>query len=95
MDSYEPKDDVSDDCFKYPGALYRLMTDGQRAVLIDNTTRNMQGVSANVCLRHTAHCYLADAEYGQRLAAALGLDLAKAQELAAMSHDQRMAATKA
>ena len=95
MDSYEPKDDATDDCFKYPGALYRLMTDEQRAILIDNTARNMQGVSANVCLRHSAHCYLADAEYGQNLAKALGLDSAKVQELAAMTHDQRMAATKA
>jgi catalase len=93
MDSYEPKNDMSDDCFKYPGSLYRLMAEPQKAILIDNTARNMDGVSDNVRLRHAAHCWLADPDYGTRLAAALKVDQVKVVELAKMSHDQRMKAT--
>ncbi|MDR2141247.1 MAG: catalase [Deltaproteobacteria bacterium] len=93
MQCYEPKSDVTDDCFKYPGDLYRLMTEAQRAILIDNTTRNMNGVTENIRLRHAAHCLLADPEYGTRLAQALKVDLAKVTELSKMTHDQRLKAT--
>ncbi|MDR1577541.1 MAG: catalase [Deltaproteobacteria bacterium] len=95
MDSYEPKADATDDCFKYPGALYRLMTDSQRRTLIDNTARNIDGVTENVQARHAAHCYLADPEYGTLLAEALKLDLGKVKELAKMTHDERVKATSA
>jgi catalase len=94
LDSYEPREDATDDCFKYPGDLYRLMTEAQRAILIDNTARNMDGVTENVRLRHAAHCYLADAEYGARLAAALKVDKARVAALAGMTHAERMEATR-
>jgi catalase len=93
MDSYEPKADATDDCFKYPGSLYRLMTKEQRAVLIDNTARNIGSVTENIKLRHAAHCYLADPEYGTLLAKALKLDLKKVKEISALSFDERMKAT--
>jgi catalase len=93
MDSYEPKSDQTDDCFKYPGDLYRLMTEDKRAILIDNTARNMAGVSDNVRLRHCAHCRLADPEYGARLAEALKLDVAKVDEVAKLGYRERMLAT--
>ncbi|MDR2442323.1 MAG: catalase [Deltaproteobacteria bacterium] len=93
MDSYEPKSDATDDCFIYPGSLYRLMTEPQRAILIDNTARNIGGVTENVQSRHAAHCYKADPEYGTRLAAALKLDLDKVIKLANMTFAERMEAT--
>jgi catalase len=60
---------------------------------VENTANNMAGVTQNILERHAAHCYLADAEYGEKLAAALELDLARVKELAALSHDERMKAT--
>ncbi|MGF7002698.1 catalase [Lachnospiraceae bacterium PFB1-21] len=93
MDSYEPKDDVTDDCFHQPGDLYRLMTSDKKDLLIENTVRNMDGVTANIRLRHAAHCYLADKEYGTRIAEGLGLSLEEVIRLAEMSHKERMKAT--
>lgn len=90
MDSYEPKEDVTDNCFYQPGNLYRLMSEDQKAVLIDNTARNMDGVTPNIKERHAAHCYLADPDYGTRLARALGVYEERMKELAEMSHDDRM-----
>ena len=93
MDRYEPKDEQSDDCFKAAGLLYRLIAEDKKAVLIENTARNMGGVSENVKMRHCAHCLLADADYGGRLAKAMELDMAKVEALSKMSHDERMKAT--
>jgi catalase len=93
MYSYEPKDDATDDCFKYPGDLYRLLSPNQRAALLDNTVSNMNGVTENIKLRHAAHCYLADPEYGTKLAEGLGVCLDRTIELSKMTHDERMKAT--
>ncbi|MDL2237430.1 catalase [Christensenellaceae bacterium OttesenSCG-928-K19] len=93
MDSYEPKDDQTDDTFYQPGNLYRLMGEEQKQVLIENTERNMNGVTDNVKYRHCAHCYLADKEYGTRLANAFGLNVEKVVELSQLSHAERMKAT--
>ncbi|MDL2249616.1 catalase [Lachnospiraceae bacterium OttesenSCG-928-J05] len=93
MDSYEPKDDVTDDCFHQPGDLYRLMTPDKKDLLIENTVRNMNGVTENIKLRHAAHCYLADTDYGTRLAAGLEVDLDEVIRLSQMTHDERMKAT--
>lgn len=93
MDSYEPKADQTDNCFYQPGDLYRLMTEDKRLLLIENTTRNMTGVSENIRLRHAAHCYLADKDYGTRLAKALGIALDEIVKLSQLTHDERMKAT--
>jgi catalase len=95
MDSYEPKDEKSDDCFYQAGDLYRLITEDKKALLIENTARNIGPVSENIKYRHAAHCYLADKDYGTRLTKALGLALDKVTKLAAMSHKERMKATTA
>ena len=94
MCRYEPKDDVSDNCFYQPGDLYRLMTEDKKQQLIENTARNIMPVTDNIKYRHAAHCYLADPDYGKRLAAALCLDLAYVVKLSEMSHSERMEATK-
>ena len=93
MDAWDPADDPTDDTFYQPGDLYRLMEEPQRAALIGNTARNMEGVTENIRLRHAAHCYKADPEYGDRLAEALGVDAVRVHELAQMTHEERMAAT--
>jgi catalase len=69
------------------------MKEEQKKALIENTARNMNGVSEKVRYRHAAHCRLADPDYGARLAAALGLNVDKVDELAKMSHAERMKAT--
>jgi catalase len=83
---YDPKDDPTDNCFEQPGKLYRLMTEEKKALLIGNTARAMTGVRENIRYRHAAHCYLADKDYGKRIAAALKLDFKKVQELAKLSN---------
>lgn len=91
---YDPLDDREDDVFYQPGDLYRLMSAEQRAVLIDNTARNMAGVTENVRYRHAVHCYRADGEYGRGIADALGLDPAKVEEMASLSERELQDATR-
>jgi catalase len=93
MDAWDPKDDPTDDTFYQPGDLYRLMTEDKRALLISNTAADIAPVTENIKLRHAAHCYKADPEYGTRLAEALGLSVDEVVRLAAMTHEERMAAT--
>ena len=92
---FDPKDDPTDNCFYQAGDLYRLMTEDRRAILIDNTARNMNGVTKNIKYRHAAHCLLADKEYGERLASALGLDIEKVSELSQLGHKELNYATRA
>jgi catalase len=95
MDSYEPKDDVTDNCFYQAGDLYRLISQPKKAALIENTARNMTGVTDNIKYRHAAHCYLADPDYGTRMASALCLDLGETIRLSQLSHAQLMMETSA
>jgi catalase len=90
---YNPYEDRTDDCFYQPGNLYRLMTEEQKSLLISNTTEDMMPVTDNIKYRHTAHCYLADKEYGRRLAKAMNIDITEVEKLAAMSEKERLAAT--
>lgn len=73
-----------DDVYIQPGNLYRLMSDAQKDVLVENTARAMDGVTVNVRRRHAARCMKADEDYGRRMAAALGLDFADVVLLAGM-----------
>jgi catalase len=82
-----------DNPYNQPGDLWRLITPEKKAVLIDNTARNLTGVTQNVKYRHAAHCYLADEGYGTALAEALGLDAEKVKELASLPLADRLAAT--
>ena len=82
-----------DDCFYQPGDLYRLITEEKRDLLIRNTAADIAPVSDNVKYRHAAHCYLADEDYGKRIAEALGLKLEKVVELACMGREERLEAT--
>lgn len=93
MYAYNPQDDPTDDVFRAPGKLYRLMTEDKRALLIENTARNIEPVTINLKYRHAVHCYLADEEYGTRIAQALKLDLKKIEELSKLTNDELNQAT--
>lgn len=95
MYHYEPKNDKTDNTFYQSGDLYRLMDECQKEALIDNTARNIAGVTDNVRYRHLAHCYLADKDYGTRLCKAMMLDQNKMIELSKLSHKELMFETRA
>ncbi|MDR1158767.1 MAG: catalase [Oscillospiraceae bacterium] len=93
MYRFDPKDDPTDDNFRAGGDLYRVMAEDKRALLIENTARDIAPVTENVKYRHATHCYLADTEYGERIAAALGLSLEKVKDLAKLDQQGLVAAT--
>lgn len=90
---HNPYEDRTDDCFYQPGDLYRLMTPDKRTLLINNTVADIMPVTDNIKYRHAAHCYLADKEYGKRIAEGLKLNMKEVERLAAMSEAERLAAT--
>jgi len=93
MWNYDPKDDPSDDCFRAGGDLWRVLTEEKKAILISNTAADIAPVTENIKYRHAVHCYLADKEYGERAAKAMGLDLSKVIELSGLSNDELNKAT--
>jgi catalase len=93
MYRFDPKEDPTDDNFRAGGDLYRVMAEDKRALLIENTARDIAPVTENVKYRHATHCYLADTEYGERITAALGLSLEKVKDLAKLDHKALVAAT--
>ncbi len=93
MYQYDPKDDPTDDNFRAGGDLWRVLTEDKKQLLIDNTAEDIAPVSQNIKYRHAVHCYLADADYGKRMAAALMLDFAKVKELSQLSNSELIQAT--
>ena len=93
MYAYDPQDDPTDDCFRAGGDLWRIMTDEQKDLLIENTARNIEPVTENIKYRHAVHCYWADPAYGERITAAMGLDMGKVLELAKGNHKSLIEAT--
>ena len=93
MYAFDPKDDPTDNCFRQGGDLYRLMTEDKRALLIENTARNIAPVTPNIKYRHAVHCYLADEEYGKRITEAMGLNFEKVKELSKLSNAELIKAT--
>jgi len=90
----QPYSHPNDD-FVQAGWLYRkVMTDEERTRLVGNIAAHLGGAQERIQLRQAAIFFKADAEYGTRVAEALGLDVARVKELAAMSQDERVAATK-
>lgn len=91
--AFDPKDDPTDHPFEQAGLLFNLMSEDKKALLIENTARNMKGVKEKIKYRHLVHCYLATKEYGTRLCEALGLDLAKVIKLATLTHEELLKET--
>ncbi|MFO7732674.1 MAG: catalase [Candidatus Aminicenantes bacterium] len=82
--------------FVQAGALYgKVMTDKDREHLVANIVGHLKGAQKRLQLRQTALFYKAHAEYGERVAKGLGLDLNEVKKLAAMSQEDRVKATAA
>ncbi|WP_120997535.1 catalase [Stutzerimonas urumqiensis] len=69
---YDQREDT--DYYSHAGALFRLMNEDQRALLIANIVGAMQSVSRDVQLRQLAHFVKADPAYGAGIATGLGID---------------------
>lgn len=91
--SYDPSNDPSDNCFAAGGALYRLMSEDKKALLLDNTARNISSVTKNIKYRHAVHCFLADEEYGRRISEAMEVNFDTVQELAKLTNKELNNAT--
>jgi catalase len=63
------------DDFVQAGNLYRLMTDDQKARLIDNIVDHMGPVRKDIQLRQICNFFRADRDYGSRVAQGLGMNL--------------------
>ncbi len=81
--------------FVQPGDLYRkVMTDVDREHLVNNIVSHLKNAQKRIQLRQTALFYKADADYGRRVGNGLGLDMEQVERLAAMSQEERVAATR-
>ncbi len=65
---------VNDD-YTQAGNLYRLMSAEEKGRLVANLVGAMQGVPRDTQVRQVGHFHKADADYGNRVAAGLGLDI--------------------
>lgn len=73
-DRYDHRED--NDYYSHAGALFRLMSPEQQALLIDNIAGTMAGVSQEVVQRQLQYFFKADPAYGEGIAKALGVNLA-------------------
>ena len=64
---------VDSDYYSHAGALFRLMNDQQKTLLINNIAGAMDGVTPDVVQRQLQHFYNADQAYGDGVAKALGV----------------------
>jgi catalase len=65
------------DYFSHAGALFNLMDDAQKALLIGNIVGAMAGVTADVVQRQLQYFYKADPAYGEGVAKALDVQLSQ------------------
>ena len=80
--------------FVQAGLLYRkVMKDEDREHLISNIVGHLGGAQMRIQLRQAALFYKAHEEYGERVAAGLGLGLEEVKRLAALSQEERVKAT--
>ncbi|MDO9557335.1 MAG: catalase [Coriobacteriia bacterium] len=84
------------DDFVQPRALFRdAMTDEDRDHLISNIVGHLGNAQKRIKLRQCAVFYKVDPEYGTRVAEGVGVDVTEVEHLAAMSAEERAAATAA
>ena len=85
----EPKDD-----FVQVRALYRdVMTAEDRDHLVSNLSGHLKNAQERIRLRQCAVFFKVNPEYGTRVAEGVGVDAAEVGRLAAMTDDERAAAT--
>ena len=81
--------------FIQAGELFdRVMNDSEKASTVSNIAGNLGGANENIQYRQTALFYKASQKYGTMVAEALKLDINKVKELAALSQEERVKATK-
>ncbi|HUX08606.1 MAG TPA: catalase [Acidobacteriota bacterium] len=86
--------ELTDDDFEQAGDLYgKVMTDTDREHLVGNIVAHLKNAQKRIQLRQTALFYKAKAEYGERVAKGLGLNLDEVKRLAAMPQEERVKAT--
>lgn len=73
-DRYDHREDT--DYFSHAGALFRLMTQEQQTLLVDNIAGTLSGVSEDVVQRQLQYFFKADPAYGAGVAKALGMNVA-------------------
>lgn len=61
------------DYFEQPGKLFRVMDDGQKQALFENTARALGDAPHEIKLRHIRNCFKADPDYGRGVAKACGI----------------------
>jgi len=80
--------------FVQAGDLYRkVMSAKDRSHLIGNIVSHLKGAQKRLQLRQTALFYKADADYGEKVAKGLGIDIEQVRKLAQMTQDERVKAT--
>jgi catalase len=80
--------------FVQPGELYRrVLSEQDRANLVGNIAAHLGNAQQRIQLRQAALFHKADREYGERVAQGLKLDVAEVARLAAMTQEERAAAT--
>ena len=80
--------------FVQAGLLYgNVMNDKDREHLVSNIVGHLGGAQMRIQLRQAALFYKAHEEYGERVAAGLGLGLEEVKRLAALSQEERVKAT--
>ena len=85
---------LSDVDFVQPGELYRrVFNQIDRDHLIGNIAAHLGGAMKRIQLRQTALFYKVDKDYGEKVAAALGLRTEEVKRLAEMSQEDRVSAT--
>ena len=72
-DRYDHRADNDD--YTQAGSLFRLMNGEQRACLMDNIARAMQGVPKEIVQRQVAHFHRADPAYGAGVFRRVGVDV--------------------
>ena len=82
------------DDFAQAGTLFsKVMTDQDRENLVGNIAGHLGGAQKRIQLRQCAIFYKAHKDYGTRVAQGLGLDVGEVKKLAAMTQEDRAAAT--
>lgn len=84
---------ITDDYIQ-AGDMFRRMTESQKCELVDNTVRRIADFHPGVVFRHTVHCYRADADYGGRIADALGIDVYDIEDLAELDEFEFLGITE-
>ena len=70
---------AGNDDYGQAGNLFRLMSEAQRARLMDTIAGAMQGVPEEIVLRQIGHFYRADPAYGEGVARRMGLEAPEAR----------------